>query len=193
MPRKAKSVPADPLGALVASAMRLAAADGWRQLTVPAIARAAGLPAAEAYRLAPAGRIDLLRALLRNAVETAAGTVPAPEDEAPVRDRVFDATMAFFEALMPHREGLRVVIREAAGDADMLRLAGPASDAARALLDLAGVDASGVRGTARVLGLAGIIALTARVWIDDTDGLPRTMADLDRRLRRVEGLAQRFG
>ena len=55
------------------------------------------------------------------------------------------------------------------------------------MLEAADVDTSGAGGAVRTLGLASVYASVFRVWLDDSDpGLARTMAALDRRLRRGE-------
>ena len=55
------------------------------------------------------------------------------------------------------------------------------------MLHTAGLGTEGVIGAARVAGLASVYACVFRTWLeDDEPGLARTMAALDRRLRRGE-------
>ena len=55
------------------------------------------------------------------------------------------------------------------------------------MLQAAGIDTAGPRGAVRTLGLASVYSSVLRTWLDDEDpGLARTMAALDRRLRRGE-------
>ena len=57
----------------------------------------------------------------------------------------------------------------------------------RWMLEAAGISAHGVDGGLRVAGLAAVYASVFRTWLADDDaGLSRTMAALDRRLRRGE-------
>ena len=57
------------------------------------------------------------------------------------------------------------------------------------MLAAAGIDGEGCRGLLRVQGLLAIYARVFPVWLDDDDpGLARTMAALDRRLRRGEAV-----
>jgi len=55
------------------------------------------------------------------------------------------------------------------------------------MLEAAGVSADGISGLIRVKGLAAVYASVFHTWLDDDDpGLAKTMARLDRRLRRAE-------
>ncbi len=55
------------------------------------------------------------------------------------------------------------------------------------MLAAAGIGGEGLRGSARVAGLAALSAQVFDVWLDDDDpGLSKTMAALDKRLRRAE-------
>ncbi|MGA7118343.1 MAG: hypothetical protein WBY12_14235, partial [Hyphomicrobium sp.] len=55
------------------------------------------------------------------------------------------------------------------------------------MLHAAGVRTDGVLGTSRVTGLASVYASVMQTWLEDDDpGSARTMAALDRRLKRGE-------
>ena len=57
----------------------------------------------------------------------------------------------------------------------------------RMLLRMAGDDLAGVRGEARVRGVAAVAMLVARTWqADDTTDLSTTLKDIDRRLATAE-------
>jgi hypothetical protein len=57
------------------------------------------------------------------------------------------------------------------------------------MLAAAGISGEGGRGLLRVQGLLTIYARVFPIWLDDGDpGLARTMAALDRRLRRGESV-----
>jgi hypothetical protein len=60
------------------------------------------------------------------------------------------------------------------------------------VLDRAGLETGGFRGAARVMGLGAILMRTLPQWLDDEPGLAKTMAALDRGLRRAETWARRF-
>jgi hypothetical protein len=57
------------------------------------------------------------------------------------------------------------------------------------MLHAAGIGTDGPLGTARVAGLASVYSSLLRTWLDETDpAYPRTMAALDRRLKRGEAV-----
>jgi hypothetical protein len=59
----------------------------------------------------------------------------------------------------------------------------------RWMLEAAGIEASGPNGRLTVKGLAAVWLATLRVWErDESEDMARTMASLDRNLRRAERL-----
>ena len=61
------------------------------------------------------------------------------------------------------------------------------------MLRAAGIEPDGFDGKVRTAGLGAVYASAFRTWLDDDDpGLARTMAALDRRLRRGERTLQSF-
>jgi hypothetical protein len=169
---------------IVSAAMRLAGERRWRDITLIEIAEAAGLTLADLKRHRVDGKTDVLRAftaaidgeVLRKAARPQPGQGP--------RDALFEVLMARFDAMEPHKQALRSIVSDAAPDAAQV-CAVLASQ--RWMLHAAGIDSEGGRGVVRTLGLASVYASVFRTWLDDDDpGLARTMAALDRRLRRGE-------
>lgn len=188
MPRKR-----DDAGKCIEAAMTLAALAGWRNVSLYDIAEETGLDVSEVVD-AVGSRHGVLRELTRRAEASMLKAVDPDWREEGVRDRLFTLIMACFDHLKPHREGLRAVLAAAPGDplAALAFVAGPGMRSMRLTLEAAGVPTAGVMGRmrARALGLAYIKAF--RTFIDDdTEDLSRTMAALDRSLKRLENLADR--
>jgi len=104
---------------IIDAAFALIAREGWRRLSLAAVAAEAGLPILTLYRDF-ASKPAILCGFSRRIDETvlaspldspAAGPGAADEDERP-RDRVFDLLMRRFDALQPYREALEVLGRE---------------------------------------------------------------------------------
>jgi hypothetical protein len=58
------------------------------------------------------------------------------------------------------------------------------------MLEIAGISASGPFGRLKTKGLAAVYLSVLRVWLqDDSPDMAKTMAVLDRSLRRAESLA----
>ncbi len=110
--------------------------------------------------------------------------------EEPPRERLFDVLMRRLEAMAPHRDAVRSLMRSARRNPPLaLALNRLAVRSQQWMLTAAGINASGPRGMVRAQGLALLFASVLREWTRDEDaGLARTMAALDRALAR----GQRF-
>ncbi len=106
----------------------------------------------------------------------------------PARERLFDVLMRRLEALGPHKEAVRSLMRSSLCDpgvAFALNAMGVRSH--RWMLQAAGISSSGIKGALRAQGLALLFATVLRTWADDDDpGFARTMAALDRALASGE-------
>ena len=148
-------------GRLLTAALDLAGSKDWAAVTLIDIAEAAGASLAE---------------LLRR--------TPKRADGQGRRDLLFDAIMTRFDLLAPYKRALKSIY---AAEAYGLPLAGKHLASRYWMLQAAGIAADGASGALRVAGLAVTYASVFRVWLEDDDpGLARTMAALDRRLRRGE-------
>lgn len=162
-------------------------AEGWRNLSLAAVASAADLPILRVYRVYPS-KAAILCGMLRRVDETVlAAPLEAQEDERP-RDRVFDLLMRRFDALSPYRGALLVLRRELPTDppaavaaaASMLR-------SMRWMLEAAGIATGGIGGVIAVKLTAAAYFQASRTWLrDESPDLAPTMATLDQRLRGVE-------
>ena len=79
----------------------------------------------------------------------------------------------------PHRTALLAIAKAE----NPLTFAPRLPRTARALLEAAGVDASGLRGGARLAGMTAVWGRILQVWRDDEGALNRTMAEIDRQLK----------
>jgi hypothetical protein len=157
--------------------------------------------------IAEAAKLQLvnIRDEFRSKNDIVAGMLRAVDDEVlkrtkktegqEKRDALFDVIMTRFDVLGPHKTALKSIY--AAGPAD-LSLAGPFLSSQHWMLEAAGIGTDGPGGVMRVAGLAATYASVFRIWLNDDDpGHARTMAALDRRLRRGErtlsGLEQVHG
>ncbi|MGE3302221.1 MAG: hypothetical protein AB7M12_03835 [Hyphomonadaceae bacterium] len=174
------------------AALALAAERGWRGTTVFDIAARAALPVADLAPLTPADAFDCVDELMDRAA--AVGIIPPDLSMSP-RERVFDAAMRRFEAMQARRAG--VLALEAALDRDPAARAAAfarAGRTARWLLALAGEADEGVLGASRAQVLAFALGQAKAAWRrDDAGDYARTMAALDKALRRNESLFDQIG
>jgi len=174
---------------VIDAALALAAERGWRDLALADIAEAADVSLADLYAHFRSKEAILVAFSRRIDAQVLAGDDPELAAQ-PARDRLFDVLMRRFDALAPHRDALRAILR--ASCADPLAAVCGALALRRSMacmLEAARLDSSGLRGLARVKGLAAIYLATMRVWLDDdSTDQARTMAALDRRLAQAERL-----
>jgi AcrR family transcriptional regulator len=172
---------------IIDAALGLIATEGWRGVSLAAIAAAAGLPILQVYRIFRSKQA-ILQGLFRRVDEIVLVEPPTAElDERP-RDRLFDLLMRRFDALQPHKAALDVLGRELPSDPVTALCAGASLlRSMRWMLEAADIPTSGVRGAVAVRLAAAAYLSTMRVWQrDDSPDLGRTMAALDARLRRIE-------
>jgi ubiquinone biosynthesis protein COQ9 len=172
-----------PKGRILAAALEQAAAKSWAEITLLDIAEAADLPLAELRELF-ASKTDIIAALLRAVDDAVLERTPKRTEGQETRDRLFDVVMTRFDVLAPHKAALKSIYHSGSAD---FALAGPFLSSQHWMLEAAGIATDGSAGALRVAGLGLTYASVFRVWLEDDDpGLARTMAALDRRLRRGE-------
>jgi AcrR family transcriptional regulator len=175
---------------LLLAAFALIGDEGWRAFSFETLARRTGMPPKEIYRRFHS-RDALLGALTERVDEAMLGVDEAELAGLPPRDRVFELLMRRLETLVPYRAGLRRLARDARTDSCVVLLAACRLERSFVWLqDVAGLRHHGLRASLarRALGLA--YARTLQVWFDDEGAdLGRTMAELDKQLRRVQRIA----
>jgi ubiquinone biosynthesis protein COQ9 len=173
--------------ALIAAAFRQAADVGWARVTIADAARAASLSLAEA-RIRFPNRRALLRRFGQLLDQAALSASP---NEGPVRDRLFDLLMSRFDAMKPHREGIRALLRYLPSDPlTTLDLTCATRRSMRWMLNAAGQPTHGLRGALRIKGLVAVWLWAMRAFErDETEDLSATMAALDTALGRAHGAA----
>ncbi len=180
----------DTADRVVAAAFDMAVARGWQSVTLNDVAESTGLSLAEVYRLFPSKTAILDRFVESVDAEVlAAGAADLGE---PPRDRLFDVLMRRFDALNPRKDAVASILNDLAGDPLAAAASLPAFLRSMGwMLEAAGLSASGAIGALRVKGLAAIWLDALRVWLhDDSPDMARTMAALDRNLRRAERLVR---
>jgi ubiquinone biosynthesis protein COQ9 len=170
-------------GRLVAAALRLAGERPWSDVTLADIAQAADVSLIDLRRDFGC-KADILSAFVRAIDDEVLGSAPPRSSEQPARDALFEVIMRRFDVLAPYKPALKSITETWPTDPVLLR----ALAASQAwMLRAAGIGPEGLEGQLRTAGLGTIYASVFRTWLEDDDpGLARTMAALDRRLRRGE-------
>ena len=171
---------------IIAAALRLAETRGWRDLSLGEIAAEAQVPLIE-FRKEFQSKGQILAAFSRAVDQAVIEKFPAPGPDV-ARDRLFDVMLTRFEVMQPYKAAIRR-IREDIGSSlgELLAQMRPALKSQYWMLAAAGISGEGGTGFVRVQGLLSIYSRVFAIWLEDDDpGMARTMAALDRRLRRGE-------
>ena len=175
--------PANPRNALIAAALRLAAERPWADVTLADVAEAAGMTLT-ALKKEFASKGEIIAAFTSEVDDEVLARAPKRAPEQPARDTLFEVIMCRFDILAPYRPALRSIVQSGLPDPAHVR---PLLVSQRWMLEAAGVNTAGLEGSFKVAGLATVYASVFRTWLaDDDPGQARTMAALDRRLRRGE-------
>ncbi|WP_210485086.1 TetR/AcrR family transcriptional regulator [Microvirga antarctica] len=177
--------------AIVSALLALAAERDWHAIEITDIAERADVTLSEFRDLFPSkGAIlgafsrTIDRAVLAGTSDDLAGE--------PARERVFDVMMRRIDALTPHKAALLRITRGLQCDAlSLAALNKVAVNSQRFMLASAGIPTEGHLGGLKVQGAVLVFARTLQTWLHDDDpALARTMARLDRELRRGEGILE---
>ena len=175
---------------LARAALELAAKGSWREIPLARLAQATGRPLADFYGASLWEAVDCVE----EAFDRAIADGPALDPAQSVRDRLFDLVMRRFEAMEPHRAA--ILAMEAGVDRDPILLTSVHQRHVRCgrwVLALAGLEADGMTGQARAQGVGVIIGQARSAWrSDDAGDFAKTMASLDKNLRRAEEMFGRW-
>lgn len=182
----AEARPASVRDRIVDATLVLAAEHDWDAFDIREIAEAAGVSLADLRDAFPSkGAIlgGLARRIDRIVLD---GTGDDLADE-PARERLFDVLMRRLDALTPYKPGLRRLRPDVARDPLSLAALNQLTvNSMRYMLAAADIDTAGPMGGLKAQGAALLWARVLDAWLDDDDpGLARTMAVLDRELRRA--------
>lgn len=174
-----------------AALMRVIAREGWEHASLSAVAKEADIPLAKLVETT-GSLFDLLMRFGRAMDSTAIRT--ADMDGETPRDRLFDLLMARFEAVLPHRSALRILMRATTRDPVLAAFFAATLPGAMArMLDAAGISTQGIAGQIRIHGLGLVHLSVVRTFLDDdSTDLSATMAALDKALARAERTANRL-
>jgi ubiquinone biosynthesis protein COQ9 len=172
-----------PKGRLIAAALRLADTRPWSDVTLLDIAEAADLSLADVKGVFPS-KSAIMTAFMSAIDDAVVRAAPKRVDTQPARDRLFEVIMGRFDVMMPYKTAIKSIATASALDPVLIQ---PFYASQHWMLQAAGISTDGTQGSIRILGLGSLYGAVFRTWLDDTDpGMARTMAALDRRLRRGE-------
>jgi AcrR family transcriptional regulator len=187
---RSADAPAGDRDKIISALLTLLAEKRIEQIGFADIAEAAGVSLAQ-LRGEFASTLSILAAHIKAIDRAVLDEDLSDIEEEPPRERLFDVLMRRLEALAPHREAVRSLLRSASRNPPLaVALNGLAVRSQQWMLSAAGINASGPRGMLRAQGLALLFGSVLRSWVHDDDpGLARSMAALDRALARGQRFA----
>lgn len=167
---------------LLESAMSLAGTRGWRNLSMPEIARHAGLDIGE-VRIRYPFKTSIL--LLLGRLADRAALIDDGSLETP-REALFDLLMRRFDVFQQYRTGVLSVLRDLPYEPLTLGILGAATmDSMRWIAGAAGIETAGLQGFLRVQRVTALWTHALRAWEkDENEDLGSTMAALEQGLDR---------
>jgi len=139
-------------------------------------------------------KLAIYEAFVRDVDEAVLAEDVSDMADEPPRERLFDVLMRRLDVLRPHRAALHGLFRSVRQDpllAASINRIGLVSQ--RWMLTAAGIRFEGLLGAAVTQGLVVSFARVLRVFVNEADeGMPRTMAALDKELRRAQSSFERL-
>jgi AcrR family transcriptional regulator len=170
---------------IAAAAFRLLAKEPWSRLTLASVARGAKVSWDEMLKTAPS-RTALVGVMLHRGAADVARRYRPDRTTQCARERAFDAIMSWFEAQNSRKEAVRALYDGLRREPLMLlSLRSEFLASAEWLLALAEADA-GAASSVRAACIGALVAHALPVWLSDDEDMGKTMAQIDRDLRRVE-------
>lgn len=187
-----KKAAGDRRARAIRAALDLAATETWPRVTLDAVAAKAGLTPeilAEHFR----SKRDLVNAIMGQVDDRmVAGGVYGVGDAESVRDRLFDVLMRRFEAMTPDKAAYRSILEGSARDPkSALAMLCRFRRVMALTLETAGLSAAGPCGMLKAKGLGAVyLCALATFFKDDAPDMAKTMAALDKGLRRAGAVAE---
>ena len=170
-------------GKLLDAALKLAADKKWTDVTLREIAHRADV-SMDDLKKEISSKAHIF-GLFTSAVDAAVlAKVGEPDLSQSSRDNLFETMMNRFDVMQPYKAGIKSMLSGSTADP---RLAQRLLSSQGWMLEAAGISSYGPLGAVKTVGLASVYMQATRIWLNDDDpGMARTMAALDRRLKRGE-------
>lgn len=170
----------------------LLAEQSWEEISLAKIADKAGVKLSK-LREKFDGKVAILEAFTRQIDAKVLDQIDADVfDELP-REQLMDILLSRFDALAPYKAASATLVKAARRDLSLAAQLNRVTLVSMTwMLNGANIDTSGINGSLRAQGAALVFARVMSVWLNDDESLTKTMAALDRELRRGESTLKRL-
>ena len=179
---------------IIDSALYLAVEQGWEYTTLRDIAVHAQISLSDLYAEID-DKNDVLVILGRMIDKKLMDNIDISDDDTSARDRLFDILMDRYELLNEYREGITAIFESFKFDPKQMVITCPHLCKSMSwMLEISGIETSGIKGAVKIAGITVIYLKVLRVWLkDESDDLSKTMSALDGALGRAESVANTLG
>lgn len=173
----------DPEHKIILATLKLAEAGEWRNLSLADIAAEAGVGLSD-LRAHFRSKGDILAVYLKLVDDETLSKFGRYDKDERARDRVFDVLMTRFDVMAPHKAAFQGIAKSPQFMPELVR---PALSSIRWMLEAAGLPTDSGMGGLQVTSIGAVFQQAFMTWLKDEDpGQAKTMAALDKGLRRAE-------
>lgn len=166
--------------------LTLLAQHDWDEISLAKVAEAAEIKLSE-LRGAFDGKVAMVEHFMREIDANVLDEIDADVAEELPRERLMDILLSRFDALMPYKDAVRSIAKAAKAD---LSIAAQLNHVALVsmtwMLNAANIETGGLKGAVKVQGVAMVYAKVLQIWLNDDESMAKTMAALDKELRKGE-------
>lgn len=179
---------------IIEAALKCAEETPWSDVTMRDVAEKASVSLNDLYQEFQSKR-SILTQFARHIDKAVLTQADAAQNilEEVARDRIFDVLMTRFEVMQPYKAAIKAIINDMRQTRDLSDIClSQMYGSQRWMLNAAAITSEGTMGRIRVVGISKIYLDVFRIWLEDDDpGLAKTMAALDKKLRRGEAWVKR--
>ena len=179
---------------IIAATLKLAKFNSWKNISMKIISEEAKIPLSEIIKILPT-KTAILIEFNRLVDKRLSENNHNNEETANSRDLLFELLMERFDILNENKEALVNIMKSIAKESPVTGIIGIISSlqSITRIMEICAIPNRGLLGKFRLKAVFAIYLKAMYCWLeDDTPGLSKTMADLDKSLTRLEVLLSRL-
>ena len=179
---------------IIAATLKLARFNSWKNISMKIISEEAKIPLSEIIKTLPT-KTAILIEFNRLVDKRLSENNHNNEETANSRDLLFELLMERFDILNENKEALVNIMKSIAKESPVTGIIGIISSlqSINRIMEICAIPNRGLLGKFRLKAVFAIYLKAMYCWLeDDTPGLSKTMADLDKSLTRLEVLLSRL-
>ena len=179
---------------IIAATLKLAKSNSWKNISMKIISEEAKIPLSEIIKILPT-KTAILIEFNRLVDKRLSENNHNNEESVNSRDLLFELLMERFDILNENKEALVNIMKSIAKESPATGIIGIISSlrSINRIMEICAIPNRGLLGKFRLKAIFATYLKAMYCWLeDDTPGLSKTMADLDKSLTRLEVLLSRL-